>query len=344
MKRKNLRFFALMLGAVLTLASCSKEDDGTGDDAVQTAPLQVTVVFEPGQLGDQGYSDRILRGLQKLQSKNDSTGQIDTKFLYQENTEKTKSALLQWVQQRNNPFTTNTTYDRRLLVLTKATQLEWIKNATINENDEVLLLNADKSIISTSSLGNRIHVLNISAAASITRYFKLIDESEQDSCEQDSSYQISNKIGLLRQTNTPYDADSLSQAIQEYYGNKKTWDKFYFDEFRDPSKTLIAVGYLWASFILDPTTIGFTFAVIDTGVANVGFDSYLLHSDDVDDRYIYLDSESTAYPRYTICRKFDEAMLNWINRWKDGTVGSMPQEEWHGKWDGYVIDDIDDDW
>ena len=149
MKKKNLRFLALMLGFVLALTSCSKDDD-SGGNVVSTAPLQVTVVFDPGQLGDQGYADRILSGLQKIQSENDSAGQIDTKYLYQENDEKTKSVLLQWIQQRNNPFSANTSYDRRLLVLTKASQLEWIKSATINENDEVLLLNTDKIILSSS--------------------------------------------------------------------------------------------------------------------------------------------------------------------------------------------------
>lgn len=335
MKKKNLRFLALMLGFVLALTSCSKDDD-SGGNVVSTAPLQVTVVFDPGQLGDQGYADRILSGLQKIQSENDSAGQIDTKYLYQENDEKTKSVLLQWIQQRNNPFSANTSYDRRLLVLTTASQLEWIKSATINENDEVLLLNTDKNILSSSSLGNRIHVLNISVAASIEKYFDFIDKNENYGWTE-----IYDKIGLLRQTNHEFYADSLAQAIQKHYGDKKTWDTFYFDDFRGDDTNYITAGYRWASFMLDPNVIGFSYAVINAGVANSGFDNYILHSQEGSERYVYLDSEKSLFPRFSICRKFDEALISWVNRWKDGTVGSMPQEEWHGDWDGYVSDYFD---
>ena len=322
----------LLLAVAFAFVSCSK-DEGSDKGGSPTSTLQVTVVFEPGQLGDLGYADRILRGLQTVESQNEGT--IDTKYIYLGDEEKSKKAISQWASNRINPFTADKAYQRRLLVLTEATQLEWLDGVTLNENDEVLMLNTDKSVISSSALGSRIHVLNISAAASVEKYFS----SVVDVCEQRGLVDESSSMGMLRWSEDQTYPDSIAETFQKHYGEQKSFDNYYFDEMLLDNSSWITVGYRLAGNFYDSDAMGFSFSIIDVGIANLGFDYYLFNDNDVT-RFLYLDSDKSSINRFTICRKFDEALVNWVNQWKSGAVGSQPQEKWHGAWDGYVEDDI----
>ena len=57
MKYTKILFLLLALG---TMAACSDDDE---PEVVQpVARVQVMAVFEPGQMGDQGYADRVMKG------------------------------------------------------------------------------------------------------------------------------------------------------------------------------------------------------------------------------------------------------------------------------------------
>lgn len=340
MIKKKLWLLSLLLGTAFAFTACSSDDDDNGNTiATQVAPMQVTVVFEPGQLGDQGYADRILRGLTQIKQTEEGAAksELDVKYISLDDASKTQSAISQWVQQRNNPYASQVSYERRLLVLTKATQLAWLNAQNLNANDEVLLLNTNKDAIASSSLGNRIHVLNISASASIKKYFSYIDEQEEQ-----EAVPVETDLGLIRLNDKQLYADSISEAFKEHYADKRELQTIYFDEERDPNSTLTSAGYRFAELYSDYATMGFYFSIIDLGNANMAYDYYLFNNEDDYGRTLILDAEkNNLLPRFTICRKFDEAMVNWINRWKTTEVGAMPQEEWHGAWDGYVDDDID---
>lgn len=332
MKNNYLSFLALLLAMVLSLASCSK-DEGSGQSGSPTSTLQVTVVFEPGQLGDLGYADRVLRGLQKVESQNE--GVIDTKYLYLDDAEKAKKAVASWAGNRANPFTADKNYQRRLLVLTEPVQLDWLEGVTLDENDEVLLLNADKSYIASSSLGSRIHVLNISAAESAEKFFNIIDWLEKVQAVE--TYPT---LGMLRRTEQENYADSIAETFKKHYGEQRDIDLTSFDEMPATNSSLINLGYRLARNFSDAESMEFSFSVIDAGIANLGFDYYLFNADTDYPRFLYLDSDESSLERFTIVRKFDEALVNWVTRWKTAAVGTLPQEEWHGAWDGYTDDDI----
>lgn len=322
----------LLLAMAFALVSCSK-DEGSGNSGSPTSTLQVTVVFDPGQLGDLGYADRVLRGLQTIESQNE--GSVDTKYIYLDDEEKCKKALSQWAANRVNPFTVDKTYQRRLLVLTEATQLEWLDGVTLDENDEVLMLNTDKSAITSSALGSRIHVLNISAAASAEKFFTSVIDVYEKNGLVDESF----SVGLLRWTEDQTYPDSIAETFKKHYGEQKSLDNYYFEDMLLDNSSWITVGYRLAGNFYDSDAMGFSFSIIDAGIANLGFDYYLFNDNDYT-RFLYLDSDKSSVNRFTICRKFDEALVNWVNQWKTGAVGSQPQEKWHGAWDGYVEDDI----
>lgn len=340
MNKKKLWLLSLLVGSAFTFTACSSDDDDNGGIVMpEVARMQVTVVFEPEQLGDQGYADRILRGLTQLKQDEEtaSTNDMDVKYISQEDADKTQSAMQQWTQQRNNPYATKVNYERRLLVLTKATQLAWLNEKDLSDGDEVLLLNADKSVIASSVLASRIHVLNISAATSAEKYFKYIDEEEQM-----ETVPLADDIGLLRVNNQQLYADSIAETFKEHYADRRELQTLYFDEEAGDVTNMTAASYRLADFFADYQTMGFYFSIIDLGNANMGYDYYLFNNEENYGRTLMLDSENNSVlPRFSICRKFDEAIKNWIGRWKVSEVGSLPQEEWHGAWDGYVEDNID---
>ncbi len=332
MKNYQLSFLTLLMAMLFSFASCSK-DEGSGQSGSPTSTLQVTVVFEPGQLGDLGYADRVLRGLQKVESENEGT--IDTRYLYLSDDEKSKTALARWAENRTNPFTADKNYQRRLLVLTEAEQLEWLNGITLDENDEVLMLNTDKDAIASSALGNRIHVLNISAAEGAEKYFNIIDQLEKT--DLIDTYPT---VGMLRWSEKTNYADSIAETFQKHYGQTKSLDTQYFEEMLLDSSSYITVGYRFAGIFYDSDAMEFSFSIIDAGIANLGFDYYLFNVDQGIARFLYLDSDKTSLERFTIVRKFDEALVQWVNRWKTAAVGTLPKDEWHGAWDGYTDDDI----
>lgn len=339
MIRKKLWLLSLLVGSAFAFTACSSDDDDKGGTAApQVAQMQVTVVFEPGQLGDQGYADRILRGLTQLQQAEASTGknEMDVNYISQEDAGKTQNAMAKWAQQRNNPYASQVNYERRLLVLTKATQLAWLNQQNLQANDEVLLLNTDKSIIASSPLANRIHVLNISAAASAEKYFKYVDEQEKMELVP-----LADDIALFRINNEQLYADSIPETFEKHYADKRTLQTLYFDEEMGTVSDMAAASYRLADMFSYYDDMGFYFSMVDLGSANMGYDYYLFNNEEDYGRTLMLDADiNNVLKRFSICRKFDEAMNNWINRWKVAEMGSMPQVEWHGSWDGYVEDDI----
>lgn len=341
MNKKKLWFLSLLIGSAFALTACSSDDDDNkGGEAIpQVAQMQVTVVFEPGQLGDQGYADRILSGLTELKQNLETAGanDMDVNYLSLEDASKTQSALAQWAQQRSNPYASQMSYERRLLVLTKATQLAWLNQQSLGANDEVLLLNTDKSVIASSSLGSRIHVLNISAAAAAEKYFKYVDEQEKmDEVPQ------ADDLGLFRINDSQLYADSIAEAFQKHYADQREMQTIYFDEEVADETSTAAASYRLADMFSDYEAAGFYFFIVDLGSANMGYDYYLFNNEEDYGRTLMLDADiNNVLPRFSIIRKFDKAINDWVNRWKAAEVGTMPQVEWHGNWDGYVEDDID---
>lgn len=337
MKKKKLWLMPMLMVSALALSSCSSNDDDSPTNSSDIASLQVTVVFEPGELGDRGYADGILTGIQQMEKADEEDGKndIDTKYISLDSESKTQNAVQQWSNQRNHPFLTNTNYERRLLVLTKATQLAWINANSINENDEVLLLNTDKSVIANSALGDRIHVLNISAADAAEKYFQYIDALTQSEVAPES-----HTIGLVRRNDKQLYPDSIAETLNKHYGDQTEADILYFDDEIDLEGSLINASYRLATAYSDYEMMGFYFSIIDLGIANMGYDYYIYNNSEDLVRNVMLDAEPNNLMRFSIYRDFGKALTDWTSRWQKEATGSMPHEEWHGAWDGYTTDNI----
>ena len=122
----------LLTAAVLLLtASCSKDDDKpqpVNPPVAAGARLQVMMVFAPGQLGDGGYADGLLQGVSALQlpeAMKSWTDTIDVHFISLYSVADTRQALKNWAATAAHPFY-ESTYERRLLVLTEPYMTAWL--------------------------------------------------------------------------------------------------------------------------------------------------------------------------------------------------------------------------
>ena len=111
--RKTKRWGLLLL-AVLLVAACSKNEDSDPQpdpsQTVKKAPLLMNVMFAPGQLGDKGYADNVMEGVNALLG-NDS---LEVRFIAPRNLEDAQ----RWIKTSATSYSTEG-YERRLLVLTE---------------------------------------------------------------------------------------------------------------------------------------------------------------------------------------------------------------------------------
>ena len=64
--RRKILFWVVLTGMVVSgLTACSSDDDNQQSVTPETTghSVEVCIVFAPKDLGDQGYSDRILAGM-----------------------------------------------------------------------------------------------------------------------------------------------------------------------------------------------------------------------------------------------------------------------------------------
>ena len=172
---------------LLIVLSCSKQPaqpqqpeqpaaEATG------APMQVMALFGPGQLGDNGYADSVMSGLYSLKREGTlpDADSLDVRFISADTYTETNNQLASWLKNSSNPFY-GKPYKRRLVVITEPYMLEWFDElyAQLGDTDEVLVLKMNEDDVRIAAedyvLGERIHGLNISAAASaraFCRYMK----------------------------------------------------------------------------------------------------------------------------------------------------------------------------
>ena len=128
----------MLLLAATILSGCSSD----GDDPPQ--PAQDTGA--PGELGDGGYADDVLEGLNQLKRMDDEREEkdkdaVDVDFISRYDAEDTRNAVTQWAGQKANPFHDGD-YSRRLLVISDPTMIPLLGviKDDLRPTDEVLLL------------------------------------------------------------------------------------------------------------------------------------------------------------------------------------------------------------
>ena len=89
MKYMKILLFLLALGA---MAACSSDNDEP-EAVQQAARVQVMTVFAPGQLGDKGYADRVMKGVNTLMKGGTGADSVEVNFIASYDVETTRSML-----------------------------------------------------------------------------------------------------------------------------------------------------------------------------------------------------------------------------------------------------------
>ncbi|MDY5767169.1 MAG: hypothetical protein SPK03_02130 [Alloprevotella sp.] len=339
----------LPLLATLSLGSlCACSDDGAEapPPSLQPAPTQVVVVFPPGELGDQGYSDNILHGVQQIRTTDEATGRpvADVEFWSLEDVEVTRDAIRSWVLRRDNPYFSGQTYTRRLLVMTSPTLLGFLDPNSLQEEDDILLLDTPESTLSLpayAAIADRMHVINISAASATHRYCDLLENWSTQLDEE--AYR---KVVMLRWFEDMVHSDSVSEVLEQRLGSyKPIYVAQEANEEGLENRRLAAnfLGYYYATELNSHSDDYDEHAcIVNLGPGNAGFDTYMLnHKSNF--ITLLLDSESSlSHRRYAIVREFGRALSEWVNSWLTQQGTALPRVTWHGGWDGYCTTDISD--
>ena len=343
---------------------------GSGDDEPQAVvapkpPLhEVMVVFAPGQLGDLGYADNVMTGVNQLLSSTTDEGSsndsLEVRFISPWNLSSMEEDINHWAETAESLFD-NITYSRRLLVLTEPFMTSMLATVgyKLRPTDEVLLLKAGEEDVrqaaETYSLDGRLHGLNISAANSARRYCQYIEQFIRFNQLYNDSIVSRDNMAYYRLYDSSYSVyrDSVYETLQETFGSSthfilktlsdKQGEGIFSIEFQN---SIIDAAYFLASLqqsMFEEIHAGFT--IIDLGAGNAGWDYWLLSrnsADDVGFQTLVVDGqESLLHNRCCITRSFGDALADWCMAWKSSEAGSMPLSITHTGGD-YCTDNIPD--
>lgn len=351
---------ALMCGLGLSVSSCKSDDDDTNTPAKPAPWVQVTTVFAPGQLGDMGYADRVMKGVSKLL--NDETDNVEVDIITADSVWITRKMLKDWAATKTSAVD-GADYSRRLLVLTEPYMVDWLAEAKaqLTATDEVLLLKANEADVTaaaqTLGMSGRVYGLNISAASAV-RHFNAA-RLQYYAWKNVAPDAMDIPVLRLHNTNVVAYRDSISETLTELSATHKapdTWGlidqpgESYSPAYKvtafEAAYDVCAEFYQQVKKVEEENgTEGVTklFAISDLGSANHGAELFLVGmNQDVRVVMLMLDDESTIdMMRFSVIRHFDRAIDNWLQQWLVQPAGSMPVMEKHGGWDGYCTDDVD---
>lgn len=347
-------FFAILLTSCNRNEIIQPQFRETGSNT--GAPLQIMVVFAPGQLGDRGYADQVMKGIDQLKQFNRTakSDTLDVEFISNPDFTSTLQSLKEWVTNPVNPYYGNL-YERRLLVLTEPYMMTWMDDTvctSLRTADEVLVLKTDESDISTAAarygLGCRLHGLNISAAASVRRFIRWWNL--YSGFYEEPLYPKMNLFRLY-DDDIAFHRDSIYEVLSEELPAMGIMlsDSCYFDDNEQFYSTtnpqvLMESGYATAHACMSAFRTNGTdvFSIVDFGSANIGWDYYLIgHNRNLELQIMILDAEPVFdLNRFAVVRRFSDAMALWGESWSHSAVGEMPVMEIHGRWDNYCTDDI----
>lgn len=324
-----------------TTTSCSSDDDPAAS-APKGAPLQVMVVFSPGQLGDRGYADNVMTGIYQLKKIDEVTGtdSINVDFITCGDLGDTRDALSDWAATPVNAFY-NSSYDRRLLVLTEPYMAQWLAslNATLRPVDEVLLFQvaeADvKRLAAQHKMEGRLHGLNIPASRSARRFATFVRQKVEEKKGSDRPYDLSSlpMLRLFKDDIVDY-RDSLSEVLaQELTKDTEINSIALADTLSDDvysssqSALRLQTAVKWGRMMQSAyETDALAFCIVDLGAANQGFNYFLIGAP-LDTFYtLMLDAEPLeALPqRLYIQRNFGNALAAWAMNWMRAPAATMP--------------------
>lgn len=317
---------------------CTEEDTSPMDDKADLpSSHQVTIIFNPGQIGDQGYADCILGSLSQLGE------DTDAGFLSYNTLQETTESIQKWFINRQNPFLGGN-YQHRLLILTDANQAKWLKGVSCDDNDEILMLNTPQAMVDSlaeAGWDNHVHALNISVANEMKRYCQFVTQNNEEVKKNKA------KIYIIQENEEDKVADSIFTTINNYkepesktaietslinlsiYENNDS----IFDYTQASQYAIGLALFFYALLEKDVNAVSYT--IINHGIYGGGFKAAEEFMGTEYNRTLYMDSEinGTSHQKY-IKRLYDKAIIAWVKQWT--TQQAMPRIIWHGEWDGYT--------
>lgn len=326
------KFLMPLLVTCLFFVSGCKDDD---DSLAPEGYIEVCAIFAPGELGDDGYADRVLLGLNQFEQQLKKAGdsRVVTHFYSPGDLMAQEYILTKWNENGINLHTMKR-YERRLLVLTDPKQLPMVDVEDMDNVTEVLLLNMKQEYADTTALakvlGSRLYQLNISAAEGGRRLCNAI-EMELDDPDSKSPREIC----YLKKYTDNLQADSLYETVS---GRFKADELaiYTMEEIQDDSYGRI--GFQFADLL---NKIGDTgFLIGNSGFENLGI-RVMNDMKDTNIKTFLLDTMPDELGMIgTIVRYYDRALSDWLSRWLAAGQGQMPRLEQHGYWDKYAEDNI----
>lgn len=322
------------------------------------------VAFAPGQLGDRGYADNVMEGVNLLSmisnGFDDSANRLDVSFVSPMNLSTLQQSIASWAGNPVSPFV-DATYHRRLLVLTEPYMIPLLESVkdSLRSTDEVLLLKVNDDDVRAAAdkygLGPRVHGLNISAAYSVRRYCRHMDRLIRLASYVDGRDINHHRLPYYRLYDPDYNLsrDSVAETLAEELGStteilfsylSNEWAMGIYTS--DFLLSVIDAAYLYASaqqFVYELN--GLAFAIIDLGSGNAGWDYWLMNRTSFDDTFHTLVIDGSPVPlsyRIYIKRFFGMALASWCIDWMDSPVGDMPSSVTHTGMD-YCQDNIPDE-
>ena len=310
------------------------------------APLQVMVLFAPGQLGDNGYADSVMAGLYSLKKEGTPAGADapDVRFISADTYRETIGQLDSWLKNNANPFF-GKTYERRLLVITESYMVSWFDELSgqLQSGDDILLMKVNEQDVKDAAevyaLGRKVHGLNISAAGaarSFCDYMKATAPQEKTLpffrlySEQIVSYRDSLYETFCQELGG---AEAVYLAPLTTVASEGVFSSTY-------EATALESAFQWANMMQQAyNQDANSLAVVDLGGANAGWDYFLMDAPEKTFTSLLLDARPMSLARrFHIVRDFGKALSQWCVRWAGGE--QMPLMEVHGAWDGYTTDNI----
>lgn len=358
----NRHLIPFMLFVLLLCFACSQEDEQVPQPATQTeARYEVMVVFAPGQLGDKGYADDVMEAINLLtyKTENAKSDSLDINFISPWGFTSMQESIVNWASNAENPYEEGT-YERRLLVLTESFMMSALGQLTnkLRPTDEVLVMKVNEDDVLSAAekygLGNRLHGLNISAANSIRRYCRFMDQYTmliKDFAEQEVNPNLVSFFRLYDQQEVPY-RDSIYETLTEELPDSVRItvtplsnlqnEGLYITE---SGTTVIELSYIYAGFAQVALKLnGATFNIIDLGSGNAGWDYFCMGRSTDDFTFHTLVIDGNDMPMTSRCyvkRLFGLALINWNMEWLDNSVGGMPRMTCHCN-DDFCTDNIPD--
>ena len=323
------------------LISCNDDEKG-GQDATTTAePLEVALVFEPGQLGDCSMNDQLLVDLHAFgEAHKDS---VVTTFVSYSSYAETHETLRLWAASTQD----SPQRKQRLLVLASPSLAPLLTDIELQETDRLLLLRTPLADAKAVGPEGRTHVMNISLKSVVQT---LIDREMAyyatfyDEYDPDEIYE--GPFRIIRNNASVTYADSIVETFQEYFPEQPLSD--------DPDEGI------WQSGITDGTDDNLSYAqelayslailfdeeesdddddelhqhisVVDLGMGNLGFEYYYFTHPESNTRTLLVGDVLNVDSRLDYAT-VSIPLKEWLEEWMANPEG-RPEEEWHGEWDG----------